>query len=660
MLLELLVRGVWVLLAIRLIGWRSTVGNRSVITYLSLGALLSYTAAAPIQKVVNPYGDANAWLSFFLNVLVQLLLLLPLWSVLRGKGSERSLSISDGFLLAFALGFGFDLMGALPGIAVKAHLASAFNFLPPGSISDPLPGATPLTMAGHGLWIGLIAVTILAARRFTRSQAAVWIAGCAAFLFCAVDEPALWKRWPFADRWQSLTLHGSLTGWLAIAAVIAVSIYERHWAGDKQAFSDLAAEWLESLQLLLKSKLREHSSAAVQSRLRRRLQIARAEASRGTAMDGVIARMEAESQSGSDISAHGIVWKTAWREAWFWQALCWLLLLAVLFFPAEFNAILFNRIFGYQINVLHESVIDTLLVAFLFWRYLKSAGRQVEQGIEGRLQFSAERHIDRAVLWLVVLGWLYINWNYFFPYPNLFVFLSNGGNYWPDWGSPQIRTFLLLCGVCLSAVTMRSTRAWAQAPVSERRVAVVRNLMATLTAGTLVYCSLRNGNYLQGLEEFHQNYGRSFYALSVHLGTNGNKLIGWSFALLNGLYWAPLAILFGVMTKVAVNFFSDGPPPGSSSRKRGLFSFKRIVSGAGAAVPSLLIAAGLQALLRLAWPHSVLAGTCLSAEDCICYPPGANDALAPVSPLIDYPLYWAFSRTDSGMPVFDDAKEEEK
>ena len=658
MLVQLLVRGVWVLLAIRLISWRSTVGNRSVLTYLSLGALLSYTAAAPIQKVVNPYGDASAWLAFVMNALMLLLLLLPLWSVLRGKGSERSLSVSDGFLLAFALGFGFDLMGALPGIAIKAHLASAFNFLPPGSISDLAQGADPLTMAGHGLWLGAIAVAILSARRFARSRAAVWIAGCAAFLYCAIDEPALWKRLPFADRWQLLTLHGSLTGWLAIAAVIAASIYERHWAQDKQSFSDLAAEWLESLQLLLKSKVREHNSATMQSSLRRRLQIARAEASRGAAMDGAITQMEAELQSGGGVSLHGIAWKTAWREAWFWQALCWLLLLAVLLFPAEFNTILFNRIFGYQINVLHESVIDTLLVAFLFWRYLNSAGRQMEPGIESTLLRTAERQIDRAVLWLVVLGWLYINWNSFFPYPNLFVFLSNGNNYWPDWGSPQIRTFLLLCGVCLSTATMRSARAWTQAPVNERRVAMVRNLMAALTAGTLVYCSLRNGNYLQGLENFHQDYGRSFYALSVHLGTNGNKLVGWSFAFLNGLYWAPLAILFGILTRMAVNFFSDGPQPGSSSRKRSLFSFRRMVSGAGAAVPSLFVVAGLQTLLRLAWPHSVLAGTCSSAEDCICIPSGASDALGPVSPLIDYPLYWVFSRTDSGMPVFDDAKEE--
>jgi hypothetical protein len=661
MLFQLIVRGVWVFLVVRLIGWRSTIGNRSFLTYLSLGALLSYTAAAPIQRVVNQYGDASAWLSFILNVLVQLLLLLPLWNVLRGKGAERSLSVSDGFLLAFALGFGFDLMGALPGIAVKAPLASAFNFLPPGSISDPSQGANLFTMAGHGLWIGLIAVVIAAARRFMRSRVAVWIAGSTAFLFCAFDAPALWKRWPFADRWQSLTLHGALTGWLVVAIVIAASLYERRWAGDKQTFHELAVEWLESIQLLLKNP-REYSSATMQSRLRRRLQIAQAETSHGAAMDGAVARMDAESQSrvqGGKFSLHDIAWKTAWREAWFSHALCWLLLFAVLLFPTGFNALLFNRIFGYQINVLHESVIDTLLVAFLFWRYLISAGRQIDVGIDCALQRTAERQINRAVLWLAVLGWFYINWNSFFPYPNLFVYLSNGGNYWPQgWNSAQIRTFLLLCGACLSTVTMRSAHMWARAAVNERRVAIVRNLMAILTAGTLVYCSMRNGNYIQGLETFHQDYGRAFYALSVHLGTNGNKLIGWSYALINGLYWAPLAILFGVLTQAAVSFFSDEHPSGSRPLKRGLFSFKRIVSGAGAAIPSLLIVAGLQTLLRLALPPAVFAGTCSSAEDCICIPPGTTDALAPVSPLIDYPFYRHFSGAEEETPVFDDAKEE--
>jgi hypothetical protein len=39
-MLVLLVRGVWILFAIRVLGWRSTISNRTFLTYLSLGAFI--------------------------------------------------------------------------------------------------------------------------------------------------------------------------------------------------------------------------------------------------------------------------------------------------------------------------------------------------------------------------------------------------------------------------------------------------------------------------------------------------------------------------------------------------------------------------------------------------------------------------------------------
>jgi hypothetical protein len=39
-MLVLLVRGVWILFVIRVLGWSSTISNRTFLTYLSLGAFI--------------------------------------------------------------------------------------------------------------------------------------------------------------------------------------------------------------------------------------------------------------------------------------------------------------------------------------------------------------------------------------------------------------------------------------------------------------------------------------------------------------------------------------------------------------------------------------------------------------------------------------------
>ena len=129
-MITLLLNGAWVWLAIRLLGWRSTVSNRTLLKFFVLGAVISFSVAGPLQKAVNPVANNSGWLSYSLNIVMQLLLLAPLWVVLRGKTPYRALSVSDAFLLAFALGFGFDVMGALPGITIQGAHTFGIQFLP--------------------------------------------------------------------------------------------------------------------------------------------------------------------------------------------------------------------------------------------------------------------------------------------------------------------------------------------------------------------------------------------------------------------------------------------------------------------------------------------------------------------------------------------------
>jgi hypothetical protein len=634
-LIALLFHALWVCAAIRILGWRSTISNRTMVTYLALGAFISFSVAGPLFRAANPYADASTWLSFTWNVAQLVLELLPLLAVAIGKGPTRSLSVADAFLGAFAIGFGFDLMGALPSLFTTTPNTTAFNLLPPGSLTDPAVSSGPvMTMAGHGLWVGLVALAIVAARRFARQWWAVWAAGLGSLAFCAMDMPFYWKTPPFAAKWATLSHNGVYTGWVIVAALVALSFLELRWCGDNQGFGQIMSDWLEPVQALLGRDIAGYAQRTMKSQTRRRGLIAQKEAKLDPKLAPMLRGAAAPGSTPHGFSLPGFNWKEFWKQAWFWQSLCWAALVVVILFPTTMNRILFNRVFSYQIDVLHEGVLDSLLVLFLFWRYLTSPGSPTRPGVDGTLLFTAEKQIFRATLWLVVLGWLFVKWTIWFPYPNLFVFFQAGTNTWPGWDSPTIRTFLLLAGACFGSTTMTSTREWTRAPAVKRRVVLVRNFMLALTTGTLFYCSQFNGNYLQHIEPFFQAHGRWFYALSVQLGTNGNKLVGWAFTLVSALYWVPLTIVFGLLTRAAVRLFSDDD---KSKPGKGSPSLAHAMSSSGAAIP-LAIAAAAHTLLRLAFPNHVLAGSCSSAEDCICYPAGTDEGMTPFVPWINVPL----------------------
>jgi hypothetical protein len=634
-LFALLFHALWVCAVIRILGWRSTISNRTLLTYLALGAFISFSVAGPLFRAVNPYGDVSIWLSFTWNVAQVALELLPLLALLWGKAPTRSSSVADAFLAAFSIGFGFDLMGALPSLFTTTPDVVAFNLLPPGSLTDPAVASGPvMTMAGHGLWVGLVALAIVAARRFIRNRWAVWAAGLGALAFCATDMPFYWKTAPFAATWAKLSHNGLYTGWVIVAALVALSFLEQRWCGDRQSFGQIMSDWLEPVQALLGRDIAGYAQRAMQSQTRRRGLIALAEAKLSPKLAPMLRGAATPGSTPQGFSLPGLHWKEFWKQAWFWQSLCWAALVILLLFPTSIAHLLFNPVFGYQIQVLHEGVLDTLLVLFLFWRYLTSPGSPTRPGVEGTLLFTAEKQIFRATLWLVTLGWLFTKWTIWFPYPNLFVFFQAGTNTWPGWDSPTIRTFLLLAGACFGSITLGSTREWTQAPAVSRRVALVRNFMLAMTTGTLFYCSQFNGNYIDHIEAFFQAHGRWFYGLSVQLGTNGNKLVGWTFTLVSALYWVPLTIVFALLTRAAVRLFSEG---GKSKPGKGRPSLGQAFASSGTAVP-LAIAAGAHTLLRLAFPNHVLAGDCSSAENCICYPAGTDEGMTPFVPWINVPL----------------------
>ena len=182
---------------------------------------------------------------------------------------------------------------------------------------------------------------------------------------------------------------------------------------------------------------------------------------------------------------------------------------------------------------------------------------------------------------------------------------------------------------------MPSARRWQSAPPNDRHTTLVRNFMAALTAGTLMFCSARSATFMADLENFFQAHGRWFYRLSLHMGTNGNKLAMWGFILLNALYWVPLTIAFALATRYLVRYVSggDSTSPGSGSSPRG-----GLAAAMRPALSALTFMGVLHTIMRIAFPNHVLAGDCTSEDQCICYPSGSDPGVGPIGPLINWPL----------------------
>lgn len=282
-LLWLVVVVLWTLLVLRVVGARATLSERTFATYLVLGALLAIAAAPPLASLVNPYNQPPS--GFVLLVLTMgrlALVLAPVGYALRSRGTERALSVTDAFLLAFMVGFGFDLLGAVVTASAAAQPLRGLSFLPPWEIETD----QRMTVAGFGYWAGLIALTYAAARRFLREPRIVVGVSLAAFLLVCLlataQATALRPTGPLG--WVlTLTLNGAATAWIALIAVVALSVGEAIWTarlapGAPETAPTMLAEWQARLLALARGRPREYARVSAHYAGLRQAQLERAEA----------------------------------------------------------------------------------------------------------------------------------------------------------------------------------------------------------------------------------------------------------------------------------------------------------------------------------------------------------------------------------------------
>src|SRR2546426_1091871 len=144
---SVLLLALWTLAVLRVLGLRATLSGRTLGTYLLLGALLGMIAIPLVRELGAPYGEQGPYVNEVLSLGDQALLLIPVLWYLFFRRAHEVTSVADAFLLAFAVGFGFDLVGALLAASGATAPLKGLSFWPPWQFDGE-----KFSVAGYGYW----------------------------------------------------------------------------------------------------------------------------------------------------------------------------------------------------------------------------------------------------------------------------------------------------------------------------------------------------------------------------------------------------------------------------------------------------------------------------------------------------------------------------
>jgi hypothetical protein len=575
-LMQLLLLAIWTLLLVRALSLRATVSLRTLGTYLVLGAVLGPVALPVVHSFFNSYGSYQVYHWPFVAVGVELLLLAPVLAFLFFRRAHQLTSVGDAFLLAFMVGFGYDLIAALTGVAGTSQLRSGVSYFPPFVFQSQ-----NLTVAGFGYWSGLIALAIAAAARFLRTRAAIYIAAAIAAFWVAADISGLvsLQRAPtlLAAVFGNMTMHGLMTPWLCLLALLGLSLWEGRWistTGGTGAAQGLISQWSAALTALTGGKLGDFRRLAQVSRLRRHRALAQAELSRApsdpylTAICQELDRqlLAAESAPAAAETAPLL----AWAKRRTLQLTLMAALIVIVFLLPQIPAL---RDFFWRLSLLNApllplnlSLLNCVLAVIIAWRYLSSAA-PAPDGSSG-LQFRGEDTILQVSLFSVFVGLMYGKTEDLYSLTSLPQLLGLASA--PGYDHGQITTTMLLVAAVATGFSLKRSDALRQRGFPMRRaVAITRviNLTVLFAGVGLVLVFFQQGQIL-----LHSLMGGLLFRI---FGRNGNSagdtLVGivtaaFSFALFWGLsILAKRAKSFLVPAAVAPGAAGSGTQKGASA-----------------------------------------------------------------------------------------------
>jgi hypothetical protein len=239
----------WTAVFFRALGARSVAGAGVMVRWW----LLSMLWGPIVLGCERNWIASPVWSAIFDPIL----LWIPVGACLLWRRSYRYLSVSDGFLMGFWLGFGYDWMEELFGIVfrdvARPNLLASLSIMPPTILASN-SGLTAHHYAQHGYWLALPSLALCAGLRFTSKGAAAGLS-VLTLAACGLDR-GTWMGLPdsVSTVLESVLCHGLLIPWLALFGLLVLSIYESHWVARGLGRADpvfhIPLEWSAILSAL--------------------------------------------------------------------------------------------------------------------------------------------------------------------------------------------------------------------------------------------------------------------------------------------------------------------------------------------------------------------------------------------------------------------------
>jgi hypothetical protein len=575
-LIELLLMAGWTVVVVRLFAIRATLSDRTLFTYMALGALMALTAAPLAEKFIVPYPLDQYDYPFageFLRVAVRnLVLLAPVVTYLFTHRTHRLVSVADAFLLAFALGFGFELVGVFLASSVTHAALRGYTLFPPWQFTwdaeqrFPIFGLTgDFGLAGVGYAIGMVCMVLAATLRFGR-RVRYAIAWTVFALLLVTAHEALWarqiitagQRLPasgFFWLFDWLMFHGKLLAVASLVALAYLSIREARWVANSEGAAPTARLYLlddchQRINTLLREGVSAYKRVAEHARLKAQIGLTRAEMmhtvnqnelfERGQLLELKLRRSEsAASRTPEEPVAAP---RTAWIAVWAAVAAVVLTVVVMPWLPSGLPPYLWKfLLLNFALPLVPPmTLLQLMLVVLLLWWFVMRPGQlRASWDPDAKVRFGGEGALSFAVMGAALLVLFQVPLDNFYPPFSSVSFLNRAS--FPRFDAPQLAALILLFATVASGITRRPALLWRiTATAHERRAAIVRNTLLIVNAGIFMWISVKV--YIPMLAAFQKELGPSFFHV---FGRLGNVMM----ALMTTLILFAVSIVLGIVLR---------------------------------------------------------------------------------------------------------------
>lgn len=574
-ILSLLIMAIWTWLALRLAGVRATLRERTFATYLVLGALLGLILLPLSAKLLAPYGENGPWLTLMASMGRQGILVGMVTASLFASRVFRMTGVADVFLAGFAVGFGAELVGLVLAASDASQPLAGLSWIPPFQMR-----ASEVVVPGYGYWTGLVCLALAAVLRFGRDwefpvhspwlrrflNPAAVVAGIV-FLWGAAEQAALWRTDGWLQVVGTLTVHGRITGWLALIALIVLSVVEWRWVLEtlqRQSMapkSTPAAEWEQLFGALVRGRFGDFARLHARFALGRQVDLGAAELtynSRDSGLaelqQGLEARLgRADGRVEVGLPPHGSPADMPGPRGYAWPmaagvVLAILLLLVPRLPDAVREAVWALPLWRAQLG--GRPILALLLMGLLVWRFLIAAPRPAHRDdLDDVAQFRTEAAMLHVAVSLVLLSLFYGRIDELYA-SVLSLPASVINEDLLSLNQLQALMVMLIAAIAATELIARRTLVWQRAQFEERRAAVLRNLLILANAALLVWFSL--AVYVPTLTLLHQRFGALLFDL---FGTGGNIAAAFMIITLTLLLSLGVAALLRSVSERVARFF---------------------------------------------------------------------------------------------------------